>query len=77
MIWSASSDSEALRACVCSRFGVPTNAHRERPLGPVPSLDDWHLAFGEGAGPIECFVGVAVFCGIEAVGVGAKPVVCV
>ena len=55
--------------------GVPTDTHRERPLGPVPALDDGHLAFGERTGAIECFVRVAVFCGVEAVGVGAEPVV--
>ena len=59
----------------CSRIGVPTNAHGEGPLGPVPALDDWHLAFGEGAGPVERFVRVSMFCGVEVVGVGAEPVV--
>ena len=48
--------SEAVRAHACSRIGVPTDAHREGPLGPVPALDDGHFAFGEGAGPIEGFV---------------------
>ena len=55
--------------------GVPTDAHRECPLGPVPALDEGHLAFGEGTGPVEGFVRVAVFGGVEAVGVGADPVV--
>ena len=63
--------------CLLEGPGVPTNSYGEGPLGPVPALDDWHLAFGEGAWTVKRFVRVSMFGGIEVVGVGvgAEPVV--
>ena len=55
---------------------IPTNAHRERSLGPISAFDDRHLPVHVGARPIEYLMRVAVFCGVELVGVsmGAEPV---
>lgn len=56
---------------------IPTNSNRERSLIPVSAFDDWHLPVHVRAGSIEDLMRVAVFCGVElmGMGMGAGPVV--
>lgn len=52
------------------RERLPTDAHGEGSFVPVSVRDDGHLAAGVGAGPVKDLVAVAVFGGVEFVGVG-------
>jgi len=44
---------------------LPTDADREGSLFPVAAFDEGHFARGEGAGPVEDLMAVAVFGGGE------------
>lgn len=77
---SCSFNSSALfhaTGCSCSREGehcwresLPTDSHGEGSLAPVPPCDYGHLALCVGARAVEYLVRVAVFGGVEFVGVG-------
>lgn len=51
---------------------IPTDSNGEGALVPVTAVDQGHFAVGVGSGAVEDFVGVAVFGGIEFVGVGVR-----
>lgn len=39
---------------------IPSNAHRESPLIPIPALNDWHLAAKKRTRTIEDLVGMTM-----------------
>ena len=49
---------------------LPTDSHREGSFVPVATGYQWHFSLGVGAGPVEYLVRVAMFGGVEFVGVG-------
>ena len=49
---------------------LPTDAHRECSLVPVAAGYQWHFSLGVGAWSVEYLVRVAMFGGVEFVGVG-------
>ena len=62
--------------CVCEREGyhgsLPTDSHREGSLVPVSACYYRHFALGVGTRAVEYVVRVAVFGGVELVGVGVR-----
>lgn len=52
-----------------SNGSLPTNADRKGSLVPIAPGNYGHFAHGVGAGSVKDFVGVAVFGGVEGVGV--------